>query len=137
MSSNTRFCRFQSTISATGGAVRRPCSVSQIIINLSANAIKFTEAGGVVLKLQQRRRKAHVATTICVADTGSGISPAQRAKLFQAFTQLDAGSTRRHDGTGLGLHLSQKLAELIGGTINFKSELGKGSVFKVTILDKP
>ena len=112
-------------------------SLSQIVINLSANAIKFTETGGVVLKLQQRRRKAHVVTTIWVTDTGIGIAPAQRAKLFRAFTQLDSGSTRRHDGTGLGLHLSQKLAQLIGGTINVKSELGKGSVFTVTILGKP
>jgi PAS domain S-box-containing protein len=111
-------------------------SLSQIVINLSANAIKFTETGGIVLKLQQRRRKARVATTIWVTDTGIGIALPQRAKLFQAFTQLDSGSTRRHDGTGLGLHLSQKLAQLIGGTINVKSEIGKGSVFTVTIVDK-
>jgi protein-histidine pros-kinase len=111
-------------------------SLSQIVINLSANAVKFTETGGVVLKLQQRRRKARVVTRIWVTDTGIGIAPAQRPKLFQAFTQLDSGSTRRHDGTGLGLHLSQKLAQLIGGTISVKSELGKGSVFTVTILDE-
>ena len=112
-------------------------SLSQIIINLSANAIKFTETGGVVLKLRQRRRKGRVATTIGVADTGIGIAPVPQAKLFQAFAQLNSSSTRRQDGTGLGLHLSQKLAQLIGGTINVKSELGKGSVFTVTILDKP
>jgi PAS domain S-box-containing protein len=112
-------------------------SLSQIVINLSANAIKFTETGGVVLKLQRRRRKGHVVTKIWVTDTGIGIAPAQQAMLFRAFTQLDSGSTGRHDGTGLGLHLSQRLAQLIGGTINVKSELGKGSVFTVTILDKP
>jgi PAS domain S-box-containing protein len=111
-------------------------SLSQIVINLAANAIKFTETGGVVLKLQQRRRKAGVVTRIWVTDTGIGIAPAQRDKLFQAFTQLDSGSTRRHDGTGLGLHLSQKLAQLIGGAISVKSEPGMGSVFTVTILDE-
>jgi PAS domain S-box-containing protein len=112
-------------------------SLSQIIINLSANAIKFTESGGVVLKLGQRRRKGRVATTIWVADTGIGIAPVLQTKLFQAFAQLDSSSTRRQDGSGLGLHLSQKLAQLIGGAINVKSELRKGSVFTVTILDKP
>ncbi len=89
-----------------------------------------------MLKLQQRRRKKCVVTTISVTDTGIGIVPAQQAKLFQAFTQVDSGSTRRHDGTGLGLHLSQKLAQLIYGEINVKSEHGKGSVFTVTISDK-
>jgi PAS domain S-box-containing protein len=111
-------------------------SLAQIVINLSANAIKFTETGGVILTLRQRRRKGCVATTILVADTGIGIAPVPQFNLFQAFAQLDSSSTRRYDGTGLGLNLSHKLAQLIGGTINVKSKLGKGSVFTVTILDK-
>ena len=74
-------------------------SLSQIVINLSANAIKFTETGGVVLKLRQRRRKGRVATTIWVADTGIGIAPGPQAKLFQAFAQLELKldeAARRH-----------------------------------------
>jgi PAS domain S-box-containing protein len=111
-------------------------SLSQIVINLLANAIKFTETGAVVLKLQRPRRKGRAVTTICVTDTGIGIAPAEQSKLFQAFIQLDSGSTRRHDGTGLGLHLSSKLAQLIGGKISVKSQVGKGSAFTVTIPDR-
>jgi PAS domain S-box-containing protein len=108
-------------------------SLSQIAINLAANAIKFTEKGEVVLELGQRRDNGRLLTDIRVTDTGIGIRPDEQAKLFQAFTQLDSGSTRRHEGTGLGLHLSQKLAQLIGGAICFESEVDKGSMFMVTL----
>jgi len=70
-------------------------------------------------------------TEISITDTGVGIRSEDQAKLFQAFAQGDSSSTKRHEGTGLGLHLSRKLAELLGGQISFKSEAGKGSVFTV------
>jgi len=106
-------------------------ALSQIVINLTNNAIKYTEKGNVGIELRQRKDNGHILTEINITDTGIGIRKEDQAKLFQAFTQLDATSTRRYEGTGLGLHLSQKLADLLGGRISFRSELGKGSVFTV------
>ena len=68
-----------------------------------------------------------------VTDTGIGIRPDDQAKLFQAFTQVDAVLRQRQEGTGLGLHLSRKLAELLGGKITLRSELGKGSTFTLLL----
>jgi len=112
-------------------------SLSQIAINLAANAIKFTEAGRVQLQLQQQRDGKRLLTHIRVADTGVGIKPEDQALLFNPFTQVDAGAARRRQGSGLGLHLSQKLAQLIGGRIRVESEPGKGSVFTVTLPSDP
>ena len=106
-------------------------ALSQIVINLTNNAIKYTEKGRVGIELRQRRENGHILTEINVSDTGVGIQAQDQARLFQAFTQLDSSTTRRHEGTGLGLHLSQKLADLLGGRISFRSESGKGSVFTV------
>jgi len=68
-----------------------------------------------------------------VMDTGIGIRPADQTKLFQAFTQVDASTKRRYEGTGLGLHLSKKLADLLGGQITLQSEYGKGSTFTLVL----
>ena len=108
---------------------------TQILINLASNAIKFTERGGITLSLRRRTEAGRTLTEIAVTDSGVGIKPEEREKLFQAFSQLDNSSTRRHEGTGLGLHLCQKLAEQIGGSISLQSELGKGSTFLLTIED--
>jgi PAS domain S-box-containing protein len=108
-------------------------ALSQILINLANNAIKFTAQGGIVIALARRRENGQTFNDISITDTGCGIRPDEQTKLFQAFTQLDSSSTRRHEGTGLGLHLSQKLAELLGGRITFQSEYGKGSAFTLVI----
>jgi signal transduction histidine kinase len=71
-------------------------------------------------------------TRLSVRDTGLGIRPEDQVKLFQAFSQVD-GNLRRNEGSGLGLHLSQKLAQLLGGQINFKSEYSKGSTFTLSL----
>jgi len=111
-------------------------ALSQIVINLTNNAIKFTETGQVVLGVGQRQNEAGGRIIeFIVSDTGCGIRPEDQAKLFQAFSQLDSSSTRRHEGTGLGLHLSQKLAALLGAKITFQSEYGKGSTFTLAIWD--
>ncbi|MCI0579535.1 MAG: PAS domain S-box protein [Chloroflexi bacterium] len=111
-------------------------ALSQIVLNLANNAIKFTEKGRVGLALGRGQANGRLLTTISVSDTGVGIRAEDQARLFQAFTQLETTSARRHEGTGLGLHLSQKLAGLLGGYITFESEYGQGSTFTLVIPGK-
>ena len=108
-------------------------ALSQIVINLVSNAIKFTEHGEVRVSLAQRQEGGELLTEIGVADTGPGIAEEDAAKLFQAFSQLDDSSTRRYEGTGLGLFLSQKLAGLIGGQIAHARRDGEGSLFTLRL----
>ena len=111
-------------------------ALSQILLNLATNAVKFTEKGYVRLELLQRRENGGGLTEISVQDSGVGIKPEDQAKLFQAFVQVGLSSSRRFEGTGLGLHLSQKLCGLLGGHINLRSEPGKGSTFTIVIPDR-
>jgi PAS domain S-box-containing protein len=104
-------------------------ALSQILINLTNNAIKFTETGLVRLEVVKPDADDR-AIELRVTDTGMGIRPEDQEKLFKAFTQLGASQA---GGTGLGLHLSQKLAELLGGSISFTSEFGKGSTFTLSL----
>jgi len=108
-----------------------PLRLRQILVNLVGNAIKFTERGGVtiVLNWTPARNGARPRLRINVHDTGMGIAPEDQAKLFQAFCQADASVTRRFGGTGLGLHISRRLAQMLGGDICVCSALGEGSVF--------
>ena len=108
-------------------------AVNQILINLTNNAVKFTERGSVRLELSQHRDGGQTLTEIAVTDTGIGIRPEDQAKLFQAFAQVGASGRRRAEGTGLGLHLSQKLAELLAGEVTLQSEFGKGSRFTIEL----
>lgn len=101
---------------------------SQILINLTNNAIKFTDKGSVRLEVSERNGLAAVD----IIDTGVGVQKEDQLKLFQAFQQLRPGMVLR-EGTGLGLYLSGKLAALIGGRIEFESEFGKGSRFSVLV----
>jgi len=110
-------------------------TVNQILINLTNNAIKFTEAGSVRIELRQHRDGGRMVTELSVTDTGIGIRPEDQVNLFQAFRQVGA-TRRRSDGTGLGLHLSQKMAELLGGRITLQSEPGKGSRFTLVLPEK-
>lgn len=104
-------------------------ALSQIVINLASNAIKFTEAGRVRVEAAPAPGDAE-AVEVRVQDTGIGIAPEDQARLFGAFT---TAATGRSDGTGLGLHLSRKLAELMGGWIRFSSQPGQGSTFVLTL----
>ncbi len=103
--------------------------VRQILVNLAGNAVKFTERGSVRLVVMASERTVRFA----VHDTGIGISAEGIGKLFQPFSQLDAGLTRRHGGTGLGLYISHRLARLLGGRIDVESEVGQGSVFTLAL----
>ena len=106
-------------------------ALTQILLNLANNAIKFTEQGQIIIEL--RVPDSGSGVIISVTDTGVGIRPEDQERLFQAFAQLGSPEVRRGEGTGLGLHLSQKLAELLGAHIGFESEAGKGSRFWLTL----
>jgi PAS domain S-box-containing protein len=110
-------------------------ALSQIVINLANNAIKYTEHGSVRLEIARRRTNDGFVAEIRVIDTGAGIRPEDRARLFRAFDRLEPTPTG-HEGTGLGLHLSQKLATLLGGRIVLESEHGIGSTFTVMLPDR-
>lgn len=109
-------------------------AVHQILLNLLNNAVKFTDAGSVAIEVDFTERDHGRCLELAVCDTGAGIAPEEKAKLFQAFTRLGTGAARtRTEGTGLGLHLSRKLAHLLGGSIELHSELGQGSCFKLVL----
>lgn len=108
-------------------------AVQQILMNLVHNAIKFTNNGRVLVRLAKGMVGERPCATISVSDTGIGIGSEQRDTLFQAFSQLDAAALRQFEGTGLGLHLSRKLASLLQGEILFDSEYGVGSVFTLAL----
>jgi PAS domain S-box-containing protein len=108
-------------------------SLTQILINLANNAIKFTDKGFVRIELRGRLVNGNALAEITVVDTGIGIRPEDQSRLFQAFMQVDSSSTRPYEGTGLGLHVSQKLASMIGGRVSFESEYGKGSRFTISL----
>ncbi len=110
-------------------------ALSQILLNLTNNAIKFTQHGEVRLELKRRWDGQQTLTEFSVTDTGIGIRPEDQVKLFRAFAQLEAPPGHHQEGTGLGLHLSQKLAALLGGAITLESEFGRGSTVTLTIRD--
>jgi PAS domain S-box-containing protein len=119
-----------------GELVSDPRRVEQVLLNLLSNAIKFTDKGSVTLTadvLPAAERTAVPAIRIAVADTGIGIKPQDLAELFQPFRQVDTGLARQHEGTGLGLAICRRLAGLLGGEIEAKSEWGEGSVFTLTL----
>ncbi|MBE0507389.1 MAG: response regulator [Marinospirillum sp.] len=109
----------------------------QILINLLGNAIKFTESGSVTLTMQQLQRPTEDGTLwfeFSVVDTGIGISEAHQNKIFQAFSQADTSITRQYGGTGLGLVISQRLVQLMGGEkITVQSQLGQGTGFSFAL----
>ncbi|OGB32895.1 MAG: PAS domain-containing sensor histidine kinase [Burkholderiales bacterium RIFCSPLOWO2_12_FULL_61_40] len=108
-------------------------ALNQIIINLIGNALKFTEHGSVCLRLEERTTPEGKVLAFSVEDTGPGIAPQEQGRLFEAFSRVDAADRRKLEGTGLGLHLSRKLAEQLGGKITFQSEYGVGSTFTLEL----
>jgi signal transduction histidine kinase len=107
-----------------------PQRLQQIMVNLSNNAIKFTESGSVRIVLSRLDEKNWQIQTI---DTGNGIPQEALAYIFESFRQVDDGSTRQHGGVGLGLSIVKQLVDLMKGKITVESEVEKGSVFTVTL----
>ena len=106
----------------------------QVLVNLLSNAVKFTEQGEVMVAVSgQFRKNESMLVQIAVLDTGIGIPADQRERLFEAFSQVDASTTRRYGGTGLGLAISKQLISLMDGTIDVESRLGVGSTFCITV----
>ncbi len=111
-----------------------PTRLRQILVNIIGNAIKFTENGSVKIVSSFTNDKLHNSLIqIDVVDTGIGITKAQIGQLFKAFAQADSSTTRKFGGTGLGLDISKKFAEMMGGTIEVFSNSGQGSTFRITI----
>ena len=107
--------------------------VRQSLFNLLSNASKFTEQGIITLTINHYLKSSLPWISFQVSDTGIGMTPEQIAKLFQAFTQADASTTRKYGGTGLGLTITKKFCQMMGGDINVNSELGKGSSFTIDL----
>ena len=103
--------------------------MTQVLINLVGNAIKFTDAGEVAIKAEANNGSFHVS----VRDTGPGISAADQANLFQEFQQADNSITKKKAGTGLGLAISKRIIEMHGGRIWVDSVVGQGSTFSFTL----
>ena len=108
-------------------------ALSQILINLVGNAIKFTQQGRVDVVLQDLQLPTGRAVQLHVQDTGPGIPLREQPRLFEAFSRVENADRRHHEGTGLGLHLSRKLAEALGGTLGFDSTEGLGSTFTLQL----
>ncbi len=110
-----------------------PLRLGQVLINLVNNAVKFTEAGEILVKVVAEEPQSHsLRLAFSVQDTGIGMTPEQVSNLFQSFSQADTSFTRRYSGTGLGLAISKQLCEMMGGTLCVESQLGEGSTFSFT-----
>ena len=122
-------------VAAEAADVRRgdPARLRQILNNFLSNALKFTEAGAVRLRVEGQGEGGAEGLRLTVSDTGMGIPDDKLPLLFQKFTQLDASTTRRFGGTGLGLAICRELSELMGGQVSVESRPGEGSSFTVTL----
>jgi two-component system, sensor histidine kinase and response regulator len=110
-------------------------ALEQILINLAGNAIKFTDEGEVRLGLSRREDEDGSVTRFTVIDTGCGIKASDQERLFAAFEQIGGEGAHPYEGTGLGLYICQTLAALMGASIAFESESGKGSTFTLEVRD--
>jgi signal transduction histidine kinase/CheY-like chemotaxis protein len=113
-----------------------PLRISQILLNLCSNAVKFTRNGQVTINIDFQLNEETQLLTLCieVIDTGIGMNPEQVSKVFDSFTQADGSTSRNFGGSGLGLSIVTQLAELMGGSVSVESEENKGSTFKVDVI---
>ena len=120
-----------------GCVVGDPTRVRQVLVNLLSNAVKFTAQGSVCVRVRSEPLDTAVGlrteVAFAVEDTGIGIAPDKLATIFESFSQADASTTRHYGGTGLGLTISKRLSEMMGGALSVESEVGRGSTFQFTI----
>jgi CheY-like chemotaxis protein len=107
----------------------------QVMLNLVGNAIKFTEEGEIVVRVDPAKESSgrQAVLKVTVADSGIGIDPEKASQIFEPFSQADASTTRKYGGTGLGLTISRQLVEMMGGRIWLESSPGRGSIFAFTV----
>ncbi|MFC5529861.1 response regulator [Cohnella yongneupensis] len=111
-----------------------PIRLQQVLLNVMNNAVKFTSEGELAISVGlESQRQSQASITFSIRDTGIGMSADQIDRLFHEFTQADMTTTRKYGGTGLGLVISQKFVEMMGGTIGVESELGRGSTFTISV----
>jgi signal transduction histidine kinase len=103
--------------------------LTQVLLNLVSNAVKFTDAGEVTIKVSA----ANGAFTVSVRDTGAGINPADQVRIFEEFQQADSSATKKKGGTGLGLSIARHIVEMHGGRIWVESSVGNGATFSFTV----
>lgn len=107
--------------------------LNQVLVNIIGNAVKFTEHGGIIVKVEELESEPKAVLRFSVADTGIGIETSALSRIFNPFEQADAATASRHGGTGLGLAISSRLVQKMGGTLEVRSEVGKGSEFFFTL----
>ena len=130
--------RFEAEAPVPPEVLGDPLRVRQIVANLLSNAIKFTDEGSVLVGMSSSMRAdGRIAVQLRVTDTGAGIPTDKLPSIFEKFTQADGSITRKYGGTGLGLAITRRLVDMFGGEIRVESQLGKGSVFIVTLPCEP
>jgi signal transduction histidine kinase len=107
--------------------------VRQCLFNLLSNAAKFSHQGMITLEADRQAGEGGEWIAFRVTDTGIGMTPEQKTRVFQPFTQADASSTRRYGGTGLGLTITKRFCEIMAGEITFESEIGHGTTFTIKL----
>lgn len=125
--------RFENRYSSTRLLIADGLRLNQVLINIIGNAVKFTEQGGITVKVEQLEESPRAVLRFSVADTGIGIEPSALDRIFNAFEQAEAGTAASYGGTGLGLSIASRLVQMMGGTLEVSSQIGKGSEFFFTL----
>jgi PAS domain S-box-containing protein len=126
--------RLEVRIDPAAGMMRADqVKIRQVLFNLLSNACKFTESGVITLEAERTAGPEGDGFTFRVRDTGIGMTPTQLAKLFQPFTQADASTTKKYGGTGLGLVITRRFCEMLGGSVEVESDEGRGTTFIVRL----